>query len=273
MTFPGRILISLKRRFSRDREYYVIVDDIFGIYPRNIELYKLALLHRSASVELEDGTHLNNERLEFLGDAILEAVVSDYLFIEFPRADEGVLTRLRSKIVSRQTLNSLANSIGLDRHVIQHTNGSIVQKHIHGDALEAMIGAMYLDKGYDRVNELLINRVFRRHLDLDEIISSETDYKSRLIEWCQKSRQSVHFATGHDQEYTTQRPVFRSVVMIDGIEVGHGTGETKKEAEQNASHAVSDALSDEIGDYILSSIDILSAGGNGHDDLNDGKIN
>ncbi len=259
MNLPGRILISLKRRFGRDREYYAIVDDIFGIYPQNIELYKLALVHRSASIELEDGTHLNNERLEFLGDSVLEAVVSDYLFIEFPHADEGGLTRLRAKIVSRNTLNFLANKIGLDRYVIQHTNGSIVQKHIHGDALEAMIGAMYLDKGYDRVNELLINRVFRRHLNLDEIISSETDHKSRLIEWCQKSRQSLQFTTGHDHEYTTQHPVFRSVVMIDGIEVGHGTGGTKKEAEQHAAHAVSDVLSDEIGDYILGSIDILSA--------------
>lgn len=263
MTFAGRILISLRRHFGRDREYYGIVYDIFGILPRNIELYKLALLHRSASVELEDGTFLNNERLEFLGDAVLEAVASDYLFIEFPKADEGVLTQLRSKIVSRQTLNSLAHKLGLDKFVIQHTNGSVIQKHIHGDAFEAMIGAMYLDRGFDRVNRLLINKVFRSHLNLEEIMLSETDYKSRLIEWCQKSRQIVQFSTGPDEGYTTQRPVFRSVVMIDGIEVGHGTGETKKEAEQHAAHAVSDALSDEIGDYILGSIDILSSEGNG----------
>lgn len=260
MNLAGRILISLRRRFGRNRAYYAIVDNLFGIYPRNIELYKLALLHRSASVELEDGTALNNERLEFLGDAVLEAVVSDYLFIEFPKSDEGALTRLRSKIVSRQTLNLLAHKIGLDRYVIQHTNGSIIQKHIHGDALEAMIGAIYLDKGYDRVNELLINRVFRRYLDLDEIMSLETDYKSRLIEWCQKSRQTVQFSTGPDEDYTTQHPVFRSVVMIDGMEVGHGRGETKKEAEQHAAHTVSEALSDEIGDYILGSIDSIGSG-------------
>jgi ribonuclease-3 len=258
MTFAERILIWFKRRWGRDSRYYAIVDDLLGIYPRNIELYKLALLHRSASVELADGTHLNNERLEFLGDAVLEAIVSDYLFVEFPRSDEGGLTRLRSKIVSRQTLNSLAHRIGLDKYVIQHTGGSIIQKHIHGDALEAMIGAMYLDKGYDRVSKLLINNVFRYYIDLDEIISSETDYKSRLIEWCQKSRQSVHFETGHDADYTTQRPLFRSVVMIDGIEVGHGRGETKKEAEQHAAEAVSEVLSDQIGDYILDSIDSIA---------------
>ena len=265
MTIAGRILLSLKRHYGRNRDYYAITDDLFGIYPRNIELYKLALLHRSASIELEDGTHLNNERLEFLGDAVLEAVVSDYLFIEFPKSNEGVLTRLRSKIVSRQTLNSLAHKIGLDKYVIQHTNGAVIQKHIHGDALEAMIGAMYLDKGYDCVNKLLINRVFRRHINLDEIMSSETDYKSRLIERCQKSHQNVQFATGHDEDYTSQHPVFHSVIMIDGIEVGHGKGETKKEAEQNASHAVLDVLSDEIGDYILNSIDNMSST---NDDVN-----
>jgi ribonuclease-3 len=261
MTFSGRIIIWFKRHFGRDKGFYAIVDDIFGIYPCNVELYKLALVHRSASIDLADGTHLNNERLEFLGDAVLEAVVSDYLFIEFPKADEGGLTRLRSKIVSRQTLNSLAHSLGLDRYVIQHMSGSIIQKHIHGDALEAMIGAMYLDKGYNRVNQILINRVFRRHLDLEELMSSETDYKSRLIEWCQKSRTLLRFTTGHAPEYTSQRPVFRSVITIDGIEVGHGMGETKKEAEQNAAHAVSEALSDEAGDQFLENIDKITGNG------------
>jgi ribonuclease-3 len=258
MNFWERIVIRFKRRVGRNKAYYAIVYDLWGIYPRNIELYKLALLHRSASVELADGTHLNNERLEFLGDAILEAIVSDYLFVEFPRLEEGGLTRLRSKIVSRNTLNLLAHRIGLDRYVIQHTGGSIVQKHIHGDALEAMIGAMYLDRGYERVSELLINRILRRYLNLEELISSETDYKSRLIEWCQKSRQTVHFETGPDEDYTTQHPVFRSVVIIEGIEVGHGRGETKKEAEQHASQAVSEALSDQIGDYILDTIDNIA---------------
>jgi ribonuclease-3 len=262
MNFWERIVVLFKRRWGRDRAYYAILSDLLGLYPRNIELYKLALLHRSASVELADGTHLNNERLEFLGDAVLEAVVSEYLFVEFPRSDEGVLTRLRSKIVSRQTLNTLAQRIGLDKYVIQHTNGSIVQKHIHGDALEAMIGAIYLDRGYEQVNKLLINKVFHNYLNLEEIISSETDYKSRLIEWCQKSHQSVRFETGPDSDYTTQRPMFRSVVVIEDIEVGHGRGETKKEAEQHASQAVVEVLSDQIGDYILETIDNIANNAN-----------
>ncbi len=238
-----------------DREYYRLVRDMFGIRARNIELYKLALMHRSASIDLADGSHLNNERLEFLGDAVLEAVVSDFLFIEFPDEDEGGLTRLRSKIVSRSTLNSLACALGLDRHIIRHTGGSAVQKHIGGDAMEAMIGAIYLDRGFDRTNRALISCLFRRHLDLDHLVASETDWKSRLIEWCQRSRQTVRFSTDHDKKYTSQRPLFRSVVIIDGIEVGHGVGETKKEAEQHAARAVSEALSDEAGDRLLENID------------------
>ena len=140
------ILLALKLRWSRDREYYKIVKHLFGFLPNNIELYKLALIHRSASLFLEDGTPINNERLEFLGDAVIEAIVSDYLFIEFPERDEGFLTQLRSKIVSRSTLNALGLRLGLDRHIIVQGGGNFAQKHLYGDALEAMVGAMYLDK-------------------------------------------------------------------------------------------------------------------------------
>lgn len=238
-----------------DREYLRLVRSVFGVRARNIELYKLALMHRSASINLADGTHLNNERLEFLGDAILDAIVSDFLFIEFPDADEGVLTRLRSKIVSRSSLNELAVDLGLDRHVIRHTGGSAVQKNIGGDAFEAMVGALYLDRGFDCANRVLITGVFRRHLDMDGLVNSETDWKSRLIEWCQKSRQTVKFSTDHDKKSTSQHPLFRSTVIIDDIEVGHGVGETKKEAEQHAARAVSEVLSDEAGDWLLENID------------------
>jgi ribonuclease-3 len=249
------MLARLRSYFGRDRQYFRLVKGMFGIRARNIELYKLALMHRSASVDLADGRHLNNERLEFLGDAILEAIVSDFLFIEFPDEDEGGLTRMRSKIVSRTTLNGLAQSLGLNRHIIRHTGGSAVQKHINGDALEAMIGAMYLDQGYDRTNRVLIDTLFRHSLDVENLFTSETDYKSRLIEWCQKSRQTVRFSTVHDKKYTSQHPLFRSEVIIDGIEVGHSVGETKKEAEQNASHVVWEALSDKNGDWLLENID------------------
>ena len=132
------------RRFGRDSVYYKIIDDVFGICPDNIELYKLALVHKSASLFLDDGRQINNERLEFLGDAVIETVVSDYIFIEYPEADEGFLTKLRSKIVSRQSLNGLAVKIGLDKHVIAQSSGTLAQKHIFGDALEAMTALTFV---------------------------------------------------------------------------------------------------------------------------------
>ena len=133
------LLRPLKRNFGRDKEFYRIIDDMFGFIPHNIELYKLALIHKSASLLLDDGTQINNERLEYLGDAVIEAVTSDYIYIEYPDRQEGFMTQLRSKIVSRQSLNAVAHRIGLDRHVISTTNGSLTQKHIFGDAFEAMM--------------------------------------------------------------------------------------------------------------------------------------
>ncbi|MDE7123110.1 MAG: ribonuclease III, partial [Alistipes sp.] len=224
----------VRRRFGADRTYYRLIDDLFGFVPHNIELYKLALIHKSASLVLDDGRSINNERLEFLGDAVIEAVTSDYLYIEFPDRDEGFLTQLRSKIVSRQSLNALAVELGLDRQVISNGGVAVVQKHIYGDAFEAMMGAIYLDQGYDFVNRLLINKIYFRYLNIDALTEEETDFKSRLIEWCQKHRHKVVFRTGHDKGYASNHPVFLATVLIDDMEVGHGSGESKKEAEQRA---------------------------------------
>ncbi|MFI3279565.1 MAG: ribonuclease III [Rikenellaceae bacterium] len=228
---------------------------MFGYAPHNIDLYKLALIHKSASLVLEDGTSINNERLEYLGDAVIESVTSDYLYIQYPRENEGFLTQLRSKIVSRQSLNALAKAIGLDQHMISNANGNFSQKHIFGDAFEALIGAVYLDKGYDFVNRLLINNIYYRYLDIDKMMTSETDYKSRLIEWSQKQHLSIEFRTRNDKDSTQLRPLFYSMVFIGGMEVGHGIGESKKEAEQHAAYSVSQGVSDQAGDTILEMVD------------------
>ncbi len=204
---------------------------------------------------MDDGSQINNERLEYLGDAIIEAVTSDYLYIQYPAENEGFLTQLRSKIVSRQSLNKLAKAIGLDNHIISKASGSFSQKHIFGDAFEALIGAIYLDKGYEFVNRLLINNIYYKHLDIDALLTSETDYKSRLIEWAQKSHLVIEFRTGNDKDSTSLRPLFYSKVIIGGIEVGHGLGESKKEAEQHAAFSVSQGVSDEVGDNILDQLD------------------
>ena len=223
-----------------------MVDDIFGFIPNNIELYKFALSHKSASVEM-CGRSINNERLEFLGDAVIESITSDYLFIEYPEYDEGRLTQLRSKIVSRQSLNGVAKKLGLDKCVICNHSVSISQKHIFGDAFEAMMGAIYLDQGYNFVNRLLINKIYAVALSLEEVDEVETDFKSRLIEWGQKNHHSIIFRTkGIGKTASAGAHSFRSVVLIDNLEVGHGTGESKKEAEQSAAQSVAKEMNDEI---------------------------
>ena len=166
------------------------------------KLLRQALTHSSFANEKHLKKHSDNERLEFLGDAVIEAVTSDYLYIEFPDRQEGFLTQLRSKIVSRQSLNTIARTIGLDRYVIANPTGSTNQKHIYGDAFEAMIGAIYLDQGYEFANRLLINNIYYRYLNLDNLTDEETDFKSRLIEWCQKTHHTIAFETVHGRNYS-----------------------------------------------------------------------
>ena len=255
------LLRPLRRNFGRDKTYYRIVDDLFGFVPHNIELYKLALIHKSASLVLDDGRQINNERLEYLGDAVIEAVSSDYIYIEFPDEQEGFMTQMRSKIVSRQSLNGIAERIGLDRYIISNSSGNCTQKHISGDAFEAMMGAIYLDQGYEFVNRLLINRLFREHLSLEELTESENDFKSRLIEWCQKNHHTIRFRTTRQENSAANHPLFRSTALIDNMEVGHGSGESKKEAEQQAAYSVSQSFSDETCAALLDKVDRLRLGG------------
>jgi len=253
------ILRPFRRNFGKDKRFYAAVDDMFGFIPHNIELYKLALIHKSPSVVLADGQHINNERLEFLGDAVLESVSSDYLFIEFPDKNEGFLTKLRSKMVSRQMLNEVAKRIGLDSYVITHSSSNLSQKHIYGDAFEAMMGAIYLDQGYDFVNRLLINKIFVEYIKVDQLTQSETDFKSRLIEWCQKNHHAIHFDTVNDKTYSSTHPFFYSKVLIDGIEMGYGAGESKKEAEQRAAYSVSQGFNDDDCTKLLDKLDTIDA--------------
>ncbi|MEG1622785.1 MAG: ribonuclease III [Alistipes sp.] len=250
-------LRPLRRNFGQDKDFYQHIDDLFGFIPHNIELYKLALIHKSASLVLANGQQINNERLEYLGDAVIEAVTSDYLYIEFPEQDEGFLTQLRSKIVSRQSLNALAVHIGLDKLLISNSSVTAAQKHIYGDAFEAIIGAIYLDQGYNFVNRLLINFVYYHYLDIEELTASETDFKSRLIEWCQKNRHTITFRTSGGNKTAGGQTHFLATVVIDDLEAGHGSGESKKEAEQNAAFMMSQTLDDEACLRVLDKMDRL----------------
>ncbi len=253
------ILRPFRRNFGKDKRFYAAIDDMFGFIPNNIELYKLALIHKSASVTMEDGSQVNNERLEYLGDAVIESVTSDYLFIEFPDKNEGFLTQLRSKMVSRQTLNDVAKRIGLDDYVISHTSNNVSQKHIYGDAFEAMMGAIYLDQGYDFVNRLLINKIFVDYIKVENLTESETDFKSRLIEWCQKNHHQIYFSTHNDKNFSSTHPLFYSKVLIDNIEVGYGVGDSKKEAEQRAAFSVAQGVTDDDCTKLMDKLDLLES--------------
>ena len=236
------LLRPLRRNFGRDKFYYRIVDDLFGFVPHNVELYKLALIHKSASLVLEDGRAINNERLEYLGDAVIEAVTSDYIFIEYPDRDEGFMTQLRSKIVSRQSLNALAVNLGLDRHVISNGGAGIAQKHIYGDAFEAMMGAVYLDQGYETANRVLIERVFPEYVDLEALEQTEKDFKSRVIEWGQKHHRAVEFHSRECTDALELTPHFECELTISGTRYGYGEARSKKEAEQLAAREAYEQL-------------------------------
>ncbi len=180
--------------FSSDKELYQAIKNIFGYYPGNIHLYKLAFRHKSATTKKVNGIRLNNERLEYLGDAILSAVIADYLFKSFPYKNEGFLTEMRSKIVSRVSLNKLSLKLGLQQLIRSGGEPSAKAKSAGGDAFEALIGALYLDKGYRFTRRIIIKRIVNIHFDIEQLIESEISYKSKLNEWAQKEKREINFA-------------------------------------------------------------------------------
>jgi ribonuclease III len=227
-----RIFKPVRYYLSSDKPLFDSIKNIFGFYPRNIYLYKLAFLHRSAGTESSLGIRVNNERLEYLGDAVLDLVAADYLFKAFPLKDEGFLTEMRSKIVSRNTLNKLAIKMGLDLLVLLDPGSSNQNKSFRGDALEAFIGAMYLDRGYQFSRHILIDRILRHYFNLEELVNQETNFKSKLIEWVQRERKQVSFnvveevGTGYRKQYVVE-------VIVDGVAIARGLDFSIKGAEQN----------------------------------------
>jgi len=225
---PIRLLISPNKKF------YLLLRNHLKITPGKIKLYEIAFLHRSASVSFVDGTVVNNERLEYLGDAILDAVIADYLFKKFPKKKEGFLTQMRSKIVKRANLDILARNLGIDYLIVSNTQRNPHKKHLYGDAFEALIGAFYLDKGYLKTRKYIINYVLKNFVNLEELLTKETDYKSRIIEWGQKNKVMIIFETSEEYTQIEQAPTFIAHVKISEELIGSGSGKSKKEAEQSA---------------------------------------
>jgi ribonuclease III len=176
---------------------------------------------------------VNNERLEFLGDAILDSLVAEFLFSRFPEKEEGFLTQTRSKIVNRDNLNHMAIKLGISGMVISKMSRDN-HKSVYGDALEALIGALYLDRGYDFTRKVVMERIIQNHTNLNRLLETETDFKSRIIEWGQKNKKAVNFTSFEEMDGHTNAPVFVThLIVVDEI-VGRGSGNSKKESEQNA---------------------------------------
>jgi ribonuclease III len=216
---------------------------LLGFVPGNLSLYRLAFRHKSVAQNLKKGIKNSNERLEFLGDAVLGSVVAEVLFKLYPYEDEGFLTELRSKIVNRGNLNQLARKLGFDQ-LIQYDNrmvNSTRQGSLLGDAFEALIGAVYLDKGYDFTKNFLINHIIKSHIDIHKLEQTETNFKSKLIEWCQRHGKDITFELIENKEGESNK-LFTVQAIIDGEIMGAGKEFNKKNAEKMAAEKACAAL-------------------------------
>lgn len=208
------------------------LEHLLGFSPLHLKYYQQALMHRSKTEDVD----MNNERLEFLGDAILGSIVAEYLFKKYPTQTEGYLTELRSKIVRRETLNNIAVRMGLQKIVQYNKNDKgLSRSHIFGNALEALIGAVYLDRGFAKTKKFLIKQIIKPYIDLEEMASNDTNYKNRLLSWSQKNNHDLVFETV-DEKTEGSRKVFTIAIVLNGKEIAYGTGFNKKEAGQVAAN-------------------------------------
>jgi ribonuclease-3 len=217
------------------QEPYLSFRKILGFMPRHIDLYKTALTHKSYYARKGREMPINNERLEFLGDSVLGTIVADILYKRYKNRREGFLTSTRSKIVSRSSLNHLAVEIGLPKLIrISKQTQISSSENIYGNAFEALIGAIYLDRGYDQCRKFIERRIMTKLLDIDQVARKEVNHKSRLLEWGQKHRRTIEYRLTCDEKLPRNEHIFYSSVFIDETEYGNGNGRSKRESEQKA---------------------------------------
>lgn len=228
------IFDRVKLAFRKDRDLATALQKILGFYPHRIEFYRIALAHKSLAFRNAKGRPTNNERLEFLGDAIIEAVVSDIVFHRYPSKREGFLTCTRSKIVQRSSLNRLATEIGLNRLVKTAGLANTHNNNILGNAFEALVGAIYLDRGYGHCKWFIEKRIVGRLVDIDGVARKEVNFKSKLLEWTQKNRIECRYDFEEHEDTDANSPVFSSTIIIEGLKAGEGKGYSKKESQQAA---------------------------------------
>ncbi len=241
--FQTDYIEKVRLLFRKERESYLRLYQILGFYPHTLRFYKEAFLHKSMIVRGAKGHLVNNERLEFLGDAILDAIVADIVYKHFEGKHEGFLTNARSKIVQRETLNRVAVAIGLDKMISQSPHGTNHNSYIYGNAFEALVGAIYLDRGYDYCMRFMEERILGKHINLNKTAYKEVNFKSKLIEWGQKNRIEVEYVLV-DQSSDISSPVFHTEVRVEGLTAGEGTGYSKKESQQIASKRAMQKLKD-----------------------------
>ncbi|MCO5948404.1 MULTISPECIES: ribonuclease III [Mucilaginibacter] len=232
-----------KLYLSPNRKYVKVLKNLLGFVPGNLSLYKLAFRHKSVAQNIKKGVKNSNERLEFLGDAVLGSVVAEVLFKLYPYEDEGFLTELRSKIVSRNNLNALARKLGFDKLIEYDSRmlNSSRQGSLLGDAFEALIGAVYLDKGYDFTRNFLVNHIIKAHVDIRTLEQTETNFKSKLIEWCQRHGKDITFYLVGNLEGENSK-LFTIQAIIDGEVMGQGKEFSKKNAEKLAAEKACESL-------------------------------
>ena len=228
----SNLIDTIKLPFRKEKELFSALYNILGFYPHDISLYKQALLHKSAGRRNDKGRPLNNERLEFLGDAILDAVVGDIVFRHFESKREGFLTNTRSKLVSRDTLGKLAKEMGI-ADLVKYTGTAMAHNnYMNGNAFEALVGAIYLDRGYDACMLFMQKRILAHLINIDKVAYKEVNFKSKLLEWTQKNRVRMEFQMLKEEKDQQGSPIFGFRAVIEGIEGSSAQGYSKKEAQQ-----------------------------------------
>ena len=229
------IIDRIKLPFRKEKELFSSLREILGFYPRRIELYKLALMHKSIARRNAKGKPVNNERLEFLGDAVLDAVVGDIVYRHFEGKREGFLTNTRSKLVQRDTLNKLAQEMGINQLILSSGHSNSHNNYMGGNAFEALVGAIYLDRGYDMCMRFMQKRILSQLINIDKVAYKEVNFKSKLIEWSQKNKVKLDFKLVSQSKESGGSPTFIYKAVIEGVEGGQGKGYSKKESQQLAS--------------------------------------
>lgn len=228
--------------FRKEKGLYSSLYNIIGFYPHDISYYKLALMHKSVMRRNAKGKPINNERLEFLGDAILDAIVGDIVYQHFPGKREGFLTNTRSKLVQRDTLNRLAQEMGINQLILSSGHSSSHNSYVGGNAFEALVGAIYLDQGYNACMRFMSKRILAKMINIDKVAYKEVNFKSKLIEWSQKNKVCLDYELVSQQKDKNGNPMFEFRVVIEGVEGCSGKGFSKKESQQIASKLTLDRL-------------------------------